>query len=133
MASKIRSERRFGVTATISPVAARNLFVLLNSETWNDLLDVMEQCCIEVETRLINTDADREAEVLANHKMSKAAWMLFTHMQQKIEDTAKTYLSGIAAEPVNVAMTDEEMERENIINPIRFAPQPTDYGIEQEN
>jgi hypothetical protein len=126
----IRTERRFGVTATTSPSAARNLFVLRGSETWPDLLDVLEQCCIELETKLINTEAESEAEVLANHKMTKAAWMLFTHMQHKINEAVNTYLSGIANKPIDTGMTDEEMERENIINPLRFPPERNadDYG-----
>lgn len=129
MNEAIRTERRFGVTATLNPSQVRNLFALRNSETYPDLLDVMEQCCIEVETVLINTDADREAEVLANHKMSKAAWMIFTHIQEKLNDIVNSYMASVA-KPVTIpAMTEEEMERENILNPTIFMPQTDDgYG-----
>jgi reverse gyrase len=129
MNEAIRTERRFGVTATLNPSQVRNLFALRNSETYLDLLDVMEQCCIEVETVLINTDADKEAEVLANHKMSKAAWMIFTHLQEKLNDVVNSYMASVA-KPVTIpAMTEEEMERENILNPTIFMPQMDDgYG-----
>jgi hypothetical protein len=116
----IRNERRFGVTAQLGPNQIRNLFALRNSETWNDLLDVMEQCCIEVETTLINTDADKEAEVLANHKMSKAAWMIFTHVQVRLDQVVNSYMSSVE-EPIKIPdLTAEEMERENILNPTIF-------------
>lgn len=121
----IRTERRYGVTAQPSPAAVRNLFTLRSSEIWNDLLDVMEQCCIEVETVLINTDSADEAAVLANHKMSKAAWMIFTHMQEKIEALLSSY--RVAPEPVEPSLTFEEMERENILNPTRY-PEVLDDG-----
>lgn len=118
MTEAIRTERRFGVTARQSPSSVRNLFVLRNSETWNDLLDVMEQCCIEVETALINTKPEDEAAVLANHKMSKAAWMIFTHMQEKIDSTIAHLF--VANEPVGPMLTEEEMERENILDPLNY-------------
>jgi hypothetical protein len=114
----IRTERRYGVTARQSPASVRNLYVLRNSETWNDLLDVMEQCCIEVETALINTDADAEAAVLANHKMSKAAWMIFTHMQEKIDSTISRL--SLIDQPDGPLLTEEEMERENILDPLNY-------------
>lgn len=116
----IRTERRFGVTASLGPTQLRNLFALLHSETWPDLLDVMEQCCIEIETTLINTDAEAEAAVLANHKMSKAAWMIFTHLQNKMNDVDNSYMSSVE-KPVYVPQpTREEMERENLLNPTLY-------------
>lgn len=118
MRDAIRTERRYGVTAALSHASVRNLFVLRNSETWDDVLDVMEQCCIEVETALINTAPEDEAAVLANHKMSKAAWMIFTHMQEKI-DSAISHLS-FADQPLGPTLTDEEMERENILDPLNY-------------
>jgi hypothetical protein len=116
----IRTQRRFGVTASLGPTQLRNLFALLHSETWPDLLDVMEQCCIEIETTLINTDAEAEAAVLANHKMSKAAWMIFTHLQNKMNDVDNSYMSSVE-KPVYVPQpTREEMERENLLNPTLY-------------
>jgi hypothetical protein len=122
MTDAIRDQRRFGVTANLSPSQVRNLFALRNSETWPDLLDVMEQCCIEIETVLINTDAHKEAEVLANHKMSKAAWMIFTHLQEKLNDVVSSYMASVEKPVFVPPMTAEEMERENILNPTNFMP-----------
>jgi hypothetical protein len=124
----IRTERRFGVTSRLGPNQMRNLYALRNSETWPDLLDVMEQVCIEVETELINTDAEKEAQVLANHKMSKAAWMIFVHVQQKLDQIVSSYMSSVE-EPIKLpSLTDEEMERENILNPTNFAEHEDSYG-----
>jgi hypothetical protein len=115
---KPRTERRFGVTADLSPGAVARLYSLRISETWEDLLDVMEQVCIEVESKLINTAPENSDEVLANHKMTKAAWMLFVHMQERVDASLNTYLSSVAIQPEGRIFTDEEREREMILNPL---------------
>jgi hypothetical protein len=117
MTSGIRTERRFGVTAKQTPTSIARLYALRLSETWDDLLDVMEQVCIEIESNLINTDAEKESAVLANHKMSKAAWQLFVHMQEKVDQCLSAYLSSVATQPEGIVFTPEERERENILNP----------------
>jgi hypothetical protein len=115
----IRSERRFGVTAELTPLQRRNLFQIRNSETWPDLLDVMEMCCIEIETELINTAADREAEVLANHKMAKAAWQIFTHLQEKVDKEISLYVNSNAQIATLPMLTAEEQLVENMLDPTR--------------
>jgi hypothetical protein len=84
MNEAVRTERRFGVTAELQPIQRRNLLNVRNSEAWPDVLDVMEMCCIEIESRLINSDPANSEEVLANHKLSKAAWVIFTQFQELI-------------------------------------------------
>jgi hypothetical protein len=118
----IRTERRFGVTAQLTPLQRRNLYQVRNSEAWADVLDVMEMCCIEVETQLINTNADREAEVLANHKMAKAAWQIFTHLQQKLDDEISQYLNTLTQPSAMPEPTREEQLIENILDPTRPMP-----------
>jgi hypothetical protein len=120
----IRTERTFGVTAELRPIQRRNLLNLIRSEMYPDLLDVMEIVCIETETRLINTDAADEKSVLANHRMAKAAWQMFTHMQEKIEFETKLYLSSVVKPTPVPEMTREEQEIENILDPTR--PLPSD-------
>jgi hypothetical protein len=119
MSEAIRTERKFGVTSQLSAQQRRNLMTVRNSLEWPDVLDVMEMCCIEVETQLINTSADEEREVLANHKMAKAAWIIFTHLQEKIDSEISLYLASITKEPLVPEMTDREREQENILNPTR--------------
>jgi hypothetical protein len=119
----IRTERSFGVTAQLKPTQRRNLLALLNSEVYPDLLDVMEMVCIETETHLINTNADNEAAVLANHKMAKASWQLFAHMQEKIASEAQLYLRSIDKQPPAPEITPEERLIENILDPTRSAPE----------
>ncbi len=127
-----RTERRFGVTAKSSPKALARLYELRVSEAWEDLLDVLEQVCIEVESKLINTDPEQELEVLANHKMSKAAWMIFIHMQEKVDACLSVYLSNVATQPEGRSFTEEERERERILNPLTLStlsPEEADtYG-----
>jgi hypothetical protein len=122
MTEVIRTERRFGVTAQLSAGQRRDLLNIRNGPEWQTVLDVMEMCCIEVETRLINTDAEQELEVLANHKMAKAAWMIFTHLQEKIDAELSQYLSSMAKEPLVPPLTAEEQDQENILDPTRPAP-----------
>jgi hypothetical protein len=117
-----RTERSFGVTSALTPEARRNLFVIRNNEGWRDVLDVMEMCCIEMETKLINTEPAAEADVLANHRMAKAAWQIFTHLQTKIDDEISLYLSGVAKQPLIPEMSREEQDIENILDPTRPAP-----------
>lgn len=124
MPDAIRTERRFGVTATLSLEARRNIMQVRNGPEWQDILDVMEMCCIETETRLINTPAEQELEVLANHKMAKAAWQIFTHMQEKIDIEISLYLNSITKQPLTPELTDEEREQENILDPTRSYGQP---------
>ena len=125
MASPIRTERRFGVTSQLSQQARRNIMQVRNGPEWDDILDVIEMCCIEIESALINTSSDKEAEVLANHKMAKAAWLIFTHMQEKIDTEVSHYLASITNQPLVPDLTADEQEQENILDPTR--PRPIDY------
>lgn len=124
---EIRTERTFGVTAELEPQQRRNLLSLLNSEVYPDLLDVLEMVCIEMETRLINTDAAEESAVLANHKMAKAAWQIFTHMQEKIDMESKLFLQSQAKKPPVPELTPREQLFENILDPTRPAPDGDEY------
>jgi hypothetical protein len=128
MESTVRSERTFGVTSELKPTQRRNLLNLQRSEVYPDVLDVMEMCCIEIETQLINTDAADEAAVLANHKMAKAAWQIFTHLQHKIDSEAKLYLASVAPKTPVPEMTDEEKRIENILDPTRYPEIEDNYA-----
>ena len=97
--SDIRTERRFGVTSQLTPEARRALFVLRQQDGWPVLLDVIEMVCIETETELINTAPEEEAAILAKHKMSKAAWQVFTHLQEKVEDEISRFVSAAVPNP----------------------------------
>ena len=123
----IRTERSFGVTAELKSAQRRNLLAFRNSEVYPDVLDVMEMVCIETETSLINTDPADEKAVLANHKMAKAAWQIFTHMQEKIESESQLYLRSVARQPPVPELTRQEKWQENILNPTRPAPEEEDY------
>ena len=127
MEPEIRTERTFGVTAELRPIQRRNLLNLRNSEVYPDLLDVLEMVCIETESILINTDAADEPAVLANHKMAKAAWQIFAHMQEKIDLEAKLYIASQAKQPPIPELTQREQWQENLLDPTRPAPDEQDY------
>lgn len=115
-----RTERRVGVTTQVTASASRNLYAIVHSETWPDLLDVLERCCIEIETELINTDPADRIRVLEYHKLCKAAWVMFDRMQTKVIEAGNAYFSATSLQPDPPQMTEEEMERENILNPTFF-------------
>ena len=129
MEAAIRTERTFGVTAELKPVQRRNLHNLEHSEIYPDLLDVLEMVCIEKETTLINTDPADEAAVLANHRMAKAAWQIFTHMQEKIHFEAQAFLASVAKPTPVPALTPEEMRIENLLDPTKPLPEDDYLGI----
>jgi hypothetical protein len=120
--AEIRTERTFGVTASLRPNQRVHLMAFRNSEVYPDVLDVLEMVCIETESVLINTDAANEAEVLANHKMAKAAWQMFIHIQEKIDIEIKTYLQSVAKQPPVPPLTYAEQMIENILDPTRPLP-----------
>jgi hypothetical protein len=122
MIEATRTERSFGVTSELTMEQRRDLAGIRHSDAWPSLLDVMEMCCIEMETDLLNTSASDEAAVLANHKMAKAAWKVFTHLQEKVDIEISVYTSSIAKQPPYPKMSVEEQMVENILDPTRPAP-----------
>jgi hypothetical protein len=120
--SDVRTERTFGVTAELKPAQRRNLLALMNSEVYPDLLDVLEMVCIETETKLINTDPAAEAEVLANHRMAKAAWQMFTHMQEKLASETALYMRSIEKPTPITQLSPREQWEANVLDPLNLAP-----------
>ena len=55
----------------------------------------------KTEHKLINTDPADEKAVLANHRMAKAAWQIFTHMQDKLNSESQAFVAatGLAVRP----------------------------------
>jgi hypothetical protein len=124
--NEVRTERSFGVTSQLKPHQRMHLYALRESDAWPDLLDVMEMVCIEKETDLINTDAADPERVLANHKMAKAAWQIFTHMQQKVDFEISQYLNATAKQPPVPKLTPQEQFIEHTLDPTKEPP-PDDY------
>lgn len=132
MKTELRTERRFGVTASLEPYQRRNLFNMRNGEGWPDILDVLEQCCIEIETRLINTEVENEKAVLANHKLAKAAWVIFIQFQEKIDAEISLFMASVAPKTVVPELTPQEQLIEHILDPTKPYPEPdeSDVGIQ---
>jgi len=129
MTEPIRTERSFGVTGSLESRQQLRLMHLRNSDVYPDLLDVLEMVCIEKETELINTNPADENAVLANHKMAKAAWQIFTYMQEKIDSEAKSYLASVAPKPPVPPLSEREQYIEHVINATVPAPDDDYMGI----
>lgn len=127
--NELRTERTFGVTGQLRPLQRQHLLAFRNSEVYPDVLDVIEMVCIEMETNLINTDAADEAAVLANHRMAKAAWQIFTHLQQKIAIEAANHLQAVAKRPPMPELSPNEQLIENILDPTKPPPDEEDYRM----
>lgn len=127
MIEPLRTERTFGVTSELKPAQRMRLTAFLNSEVYPDVLDVMEMVCIEQESKLINTEAEEESAVLANHKLTKAAWQMFVHVQQKIADEAALYLRSVQKQPPVPQLTDRERFEENLLNPTLAGPEDDEF------
>jgi hypothetical protein len=125
--NEVRTERRFGVTADLKPVQRMRLATLYNSDVWPDALDVMEQCCIEIETDLINTPVAETEAVLEKHKMTQAAWRIFEHFQEKIKNETSLYMESVAPKTPVPEMTAMERWTENLLDPTKPAPTEDDY------
>jgi hypothetical protein len=124
--NEIRTERSFGVTSHLQPIQRMRLHAIRNSDGWPDVLDVMEMCCIEIDTILINTPAEDETAVLANHKFTKAAWIIFEQFQKKIDIEISQHLTAIQKQPPVPPLTPEEMFVEHTLDPTKEQP-PDDY------
>lgn len=120
--SELRTERSFGVTAQLTSNQRARLHAFRESDTYNDVLDVLEMVCIEKESELINTSPADRAAVLAHHQMAKAAWQIFTHIQDKIASETHLYLQSIDKQPAMPPLSARERLIDNILNPLLPAP-----------
>jgi len=124
--NEIRTERSFGVTSQLQPIQRMRPHAIRSSDGWPDLLDVVEMICIEMETDLINTDPADRIRVLENHKMAKAAWKIFTHLQSKVDSEISQHLIATQKQPPVPPLTPEEMFVEHTLDPTKEPP-PDDY------
>lgn len=94
-----RTERSHGLKATVRRDEQQALFNLVNTAAWPVLLDVIERCCIQQETRLINCDVADDKAILAEHRMSKAYWQIFVGMQKEVLHHAREFAGTEASVP----------------------------------
>lgn len=80
------------------------------------LLDLMENACIKQETILLNVEAEKDAEVLAQHKISKAMWLFFVRLQKEVQQE----LAALTAEAPPQPPSEQE-EQDAMLDPIREA------------
>lgn len=63
----------------------RRLFLLRNSEGWNDLLDILEAEVTKAEYRLMNTPAGSATDLLRDlHAHARAARSIFEQLQLRV-------------------------------------------------
>lgn len=127
--NEIRTERSFGVTAELKTVQRARLTAFYSSDTWPDVLDVMEQCCIEIETELLNTPVAERAAVLARHQSAQNAWKIFTHFQEKIKAESFLYAESVAPKTPVPELTPAEQWREHVLDPLKPPPEEDYVGI----
>lgn len=125
--NEIRTERSFGVTSDLKTVQRARLAAFYNSDTWPDVLDVMEQCCIEIETVLLNTPVADATAVLANHQSAQNAWKIFTHLQEKIKAETFLYMESVAPRTPVPQLTPQEQWQEHVLDPLKPPPPEEDY------
>lgn len=113
--NRIRTERRFGVTAHLDNSARMRIMQIRNSQGWDDLLDCFEQTIIEMETVFTNMPAHEEAAVLAHHKKIQAAWQMFEQLQRKVDEECAIYLQETT--PPAPRTTTDDAGILNIVEP----------------
>lgn len=104
--SEIRDERSHGIKERLDPSERGHLLQLRYSPGYEVLLDLIEMLCIEQETRLINAPAENEAEILAEHKMAKAFWQVFTGLQKKVATEVNIQLQ------IEMEIKDRDQQRD---------------------
>lgn len=85
MTEAIRTERTHGLREHLNASQRSSLLQVRHMPGYDVLLDLMEKACIEQETRLINVEVDQAETIVAEHRMAKAFWQVFTSLQKKVE------------------------------------------------
>ena len=85
MNNEIRTERTHGLKDALTSRQRAALVSIRHAEGYEALLDLIEMCCIEQETRLINAEVSDTEKILAEHRMAKAFWQIFQGVQKKVE------------------------------------------------
>ena len=116
--SQIRTERTFGVTGRLSEEKRGALATIRTHPGYQALLDILEQTCIEQESRLINRDVTDPEAIVAEHRKTQAMWQMFTHMQEAVDREVGAYNEHILPrrEP---EYTQEQMDIDELLDPTR--------------
>lgn len=91
-ADYVRSEKTFS-SGQLTSVQRGDLFQLTKHPGYTALLDLMEMLCIAQETNLVNVPVTEEKAVLAEHRMSKAFWQIFTGLQKRVQNECDLFLN----------------------------------------
>jgi len=84
---RIRTTRKLKVTEVeISDEERELLAQLANDSRYEALLNLMERCCIEIETAHFNTSVNNPEEILGGHALAKACWLFFTYIQKRVQN-----------------------------------------------
>jgi hypothetical protein len=108
VSDEIRDERTHGLRDHLTPSQRARLLTLQRSDGWEVLLDLMEMCCIEQETKLINVEVKDESGIIAEHRMAKAFWQVFTSLQKKVAVEVQMHL--MSEEEARLARLEQEGE-----------------------
>lgn len=85
---RLRTTRTLKVTEVqISDQEREHLAQLYQDARYESLLNVMERCCIELETAHLNTSMNEPEAILGGHLVAKAAWLLFQYLQRQVKSS----------------------------------------------
>jgi hypothetical protein len=115
--SEIRTERTHGLKDQLSSRGRAGLVSIRHSDGYEALLDLMEMCCVEQETRLINVEVENTEKVVAEHKMSKAFWQVFVGLQKKVEVEIALHLGLLEDQQQRKQAADEYDETQQLLRP----------------
>jgi hypothetical protein len=110
--STIRTERSHGLQERLNGSERASLVQIRHMPGYEVLLDMMEKACIEQETRLINTPVANARKIVAEHRMSKAFWQVFTSFQRQVETEINIHLGLQAEESQRKASEDEDPDQQ---------------------
>lgn len=85
----------------------RRLFQLVNSEGWNDLLDILEAEVVKAEFRLMNLQAGASAELLRDlHAHARAARTIFEQLQLRVNAEIESGKESLQYSPISYQTTN---------------------------
>jgi hypothetical protein len=117
--SEIRDSKTRSGRMTFTPEAKQRLAATAMSPGYQELLDLMEQECIKLETECFNQHpADRDG-INATWHFAAAAWRFFVCLQKRVQSEVDEFM-------LEQAPKKPRNEEEEILDPTRIPLTPFD-------
>lgn len=115
--NEVRTERTHGIRAGLDASARGSLLQIRHMPGYEVLLDLMEQACIEQESKLILSPVSEPDKIVAEHRLAQAYWQVFVTLQQKVERELAEHLGQIADRKYRVEQEESFDEDQQILRP----------------